>query len=363
MATAVDRRRWDDLRASYATARAAVKDYESSLRPKYGYSDSNWRSWITKTERSKFERLEARANKIGDKIVALLVQISPRGEAWLSGAPAWWIRERLTWDDAVRPINEPLSVEVPAPWGANRGLTEASQATADADGWRDALVPGDDRYIHEIILPEMPDVVARAITAGAPTPLEYMGAGMTGVVFCVDGVAYKVARRMRDIDHQMFEDEAEWLTAASHVTDVAPSVAEIFHFDPDNLVIERDCPRPATDQTPYRYGERRLSDLHGDIERAMLPHGWTAPEFKPDSYVITARGPVLVDASMPSRVGQELARYVEDVVADDRQLWSDRPSDIAFYVRREIGQTLSKGEADRLEALIESKWPGANGGS
>jgi nitroimidazol reductase NimA-like FMN-containing flavoprotein (pyridoxamine 5'-phosphate oxidase superfamily) len=108
MATAADKRRWDDLHAAYAPARAAVRDYESQLSLKYGGSSShNWRSWVGRGERTKLEKLEARANKIGDKIVDLLVQVSPRGEAWLSGAPAWWIREKLTWEKTrfSRPTN------------------------------------------------------------------------------------------------------------------------------------------------------------------------------------------------------------------------------------------------------------------
>jgi hypothetical protein len=197
------------------------------------------------------------------------------------------------------------------------------------------------------------------LAASARPPLEYVGAGMTGIVFCAGDVAYKVARDTRPIDHQIFEEEAEWLEAASHVPEVAPHVARFRHFDPENLVIERDCPHPDPDMSAWRYGEGKLFDLHGRIEREMIPHGWTAPEFKPDSYVITSRGPVLVDASMPSRVGAELAQYIEDVVSGERELRTTQPSDLAFYVRREIGQTLSKDEAERLLKFIGSKWPNA----
>ena len=123
-----------------------------------------------------------------------------------------------------------------------------------------------------------------------------------------------------------------------------------------NLVIVRDCPRKDPDESMSRW-ESRLWDLHREIERDMLPHGWTAPEFKPDSYVLTAQGPILVDASMPSRVGAVLARYVEGIVAGARPLGNDSPSDLAFAVRREVGQTLSQAESDRLEALIDRRWP------
>lgn len=120
---ASDKARWDSLHAVYATKREAARAYESDLRSRYGGGDSHWRSWITRGERAKLERLEAAADKVGDKIVELLLRVSPRGDAWYTGAPAWWIREKLTWEDATRPKDEPLSVEVPAPYGATRGLT------------------------------------------------------------------------------------------------------------------------------------------------------------------------------------------------------------------------------------------------
>ena len=231
----------------------------------------------------------------------------------------------------------------------------------EAIDWRSYLVPGDARYVPDTVRPQMPDVVARALAAGATPPLEYMGAGMTGIVFCSGDVAYKVARDTRPIDHQFFEEEADWLAVAVRVPAVSPHVAHFLDFDPDNLVITRDCARADPDQSAWRYGENKLHDLHRQIERAMIPHGWTAPEFKPDSYVLTTSGPVLVDASMPSRVGEELARYVEAVVADERPLWTTRPQDLAFAVRMEAGRTLSQAESDRFEALILQRWPPDDG--
>jgi hypothetical protein len=222
--------------------------------------------------------------------------------------------------------------------------------------WEDALVRGDARYVPAGVAPQMPGVVARARAAGARPPLEYVGAGMTGVVLCAGDVAYKVARDTRPIDHQFFEEEADWLAAASQVPAVAPHVAHLHDFDPESLVIVRDCVRADPEQSAWRYGEGKLHDLHRQIERDMIPYGWTAPEFKPDSYVLTTRGPVLVDASMPSRVGNELAQYVEAVVADERPLWTTRPEDLAFAVRMEAGRTLTQEESDRLEAMIARRW-------
>jgi hypothetical protein len=105
---AADRRRWDDLHAAQATARAAYDALDTKLSLKYGLNYQ--RMWVAKGERDQLERLRVRENKVGDKIIELLVRISPRGHAWLSGAPSHWIRYELTWEDAVRPAGEPLSV-------------------------------------------------------------------------------------------------------------------------------------------------------------------------------------------------------------------------------------------------------------
>ena len=122
-AKANDRARWDKLRADYKVAYEAARDMRLTLERRYGVSDYRARMYASRGEQTKLEKLEARRDKIGDKIVALIVKISPRGDAWLHGAPAFWLRGDLTWEDAVRPKGEPLAVVVPAPYGADRGIT------------------------------------------------------------------------------------------------------------------------------------------------------------------------------------------------------------------------------------------------
>lgn len=119
-ASQADKVRWDKLHVDYEKKYEAARAFEIELRVKYG--DRNWRTWAGRGDRTKLERLEAARDKVGDKIVDLLYKISPRGEAWATGAPAWWIRSKLTWEDATRPTGEPLSVVVPAPYGATEGL-------------------------------------------------------------------------------------------------------------------------------------------------------------------------------------------------------------------------------------------------
>lgn len=211
-------------------------------------------------------------------------------------------------------------------------------------------------YVHKTALPQMDDIVARAIAAGAKPPLEYIGTGMTAVVFCVNGVAYKVARRERTRELRTLGTEAEWLETAKTVPWVKDHVAQIHHFDSENDVIVRECPMSAPDRTPYRYGESKLWDLHyEEIGKRMLPYGWSPPEFKPDSYVITDRGPVLVDASFAWRVGQRLLNHANDLIQGRIEPSPmERPGIVARDIRNEIGQTLTQDEAQNaLTKLAE----------
>ena len=120
-AKASDKARWEKLRAQFIAAHEAAREQEINMRVKYG--DANWRHWASKGDRNKLDKLQDRASKIGDKLLEILYRVSPRGDAWRTGAPVYWIYEKLSWEDAIRPVNEPLSVVVPAPYGANRGLT------------------------------------------------------------------------------------------------------------------------------------------------------------------------------------------------------------------------------------------------
>ncbi len=113
MATAADKKRWDELHAAQAEAGETLLEYEIELGAKYGRNFSS--SWLSAGQRKKLESLRNKESKIGDKIVDLLVKVSPRD--WMYGVPAWWVREKLTWEDAIRPKNEPLSVVVPGAYG------------------------------------------------------------------------------------------------------------------------------------------------------------------------------------------------------------------------------------------------------
>lgn len=99
----------------------------------------------------------------------------------------------------------------------------------------------------------------------------------------------------------------------------------------------------------------KLFDLHKTIRSGMMPYGWLSPEFKEDSYVLArGRGPVLIDASSAVRVGGELVRYAQDVLAG-RRPQTERLEDIAWAVRQERGTSIPAAVADKLLAKLRAR--------
>lgn len=223
------------------------------------------------------------------------------------------------------------------------GLLDIDLSYFDEADWRREVTNPD--RVHPAVLSEMPRVVARARAAGARGPLEFVGAGGFAVVLCdPQDVAWKVFRT-RDPStsqvflRQMLADEYEFLRDAA-TTPAAPNVVRVFASHPRELVLERECVRGR----PGTFAEgRELSDLLKRIEGFTLPVGWTAPEFKEDSFIIRPDGTaVLVDISLTQRVGDNLARFVEDVL-DGRRATSDSWHTLAFLVAREGRNGPAKG--------------------
>ena len=197
---------------------------------------------------------------------------------------------------------------------------------------------------------ELDEAAVRAVEAGAVGDLTYQGAGATGIVFCdAGGNAYKVARRGRE---DSVSEEAEWLVKAGQVPGVREHVARNARYDKKRDVLVRECvpgPVGTSRQTS------KLFDLHKGIRSAMTPYGWLSPEFKEDSYVMArGRGPVLVDASSALRVGGELVRYAQDVLAA-RRPQTERLEDIAFAIRQERGGSIPEAVADKLLAKLRAR--------
>lgn len=117
MKTDKKRERFDVLRAAYVKQRERFDKVERDLRGKYHVS---WDATLyshdtTVTEQRKRDAARAAMDKASDKFMAHLDAISPRN--WHEGAPAHWVYEDLTYEDAVRPLNEKLSVVPPLAYG------------------------------------------------------------------------------------------------------------------------------------------------------------------------------------------------------------------------------------------------------
>ena len=120
MASASDKKKWDELHAKLVAASEAELAYEIELGAKYGHNFQS--QWLSKGQKTKLEALRAKKDKIGAKIYELVTRVSPRD--WSYGVPAWWVRSELTWEDAIRPKNEPLSVVVPGSYGSPDGTVK-----------------------------------------------------------------------------------------------------------------------------------------------------------------------------------------------------------------------------------------------
>lgn len=109
--------RFEALRRRYAGHREAQFDYEIQLTVKYGKLD---RSWLSGAERNKLDRLSRAVDRAGEALFAHIQAISPHD--WSYGVPVAWILTELTYEDAVRPVGEKLSVAPPLSYGATEAM-------------------------------------------------------------------------------------------------------------------------------------------------------------------------------------------------------------------------------------------------
>lgn len=223
-----------------------------------------------------------------------------------------------------------------------------------------SLPQSERRHVPKAIEEEIDDAVTRAGAAGADGALEYVGAGMEGIVFCQGSTAYKVGRRGMSL-----EDEADFLRKANTVPRIKNHVARFVRYDKRNHVLVRECVRGERLKWSQ---ERKAYDLTDDIEKAMEPYGFLAPERKPDSWLmVRGRGPVLVDAGFATPVGHELVKHTLDVINEraPRGTYESNES-LAFHIRQERDKTIPAPVANKiLRRLYQTrenatKWSGAD---
>lgn len=209
-----------------------------------------------------------------------------------------------------------------------------------------SLPSSERRHVPQTIEAEIDDAVTRAGAAGADGALEYMGAGGEGIVFCQGETAYKVGRRGRSL-----LEEAEFLRKAGTLPRIGRHIAKFIRYDKDHQVIVRECVRGERLRASQ---EGKAYDLAEDIEKALVPYGFTAPERKPSSWVmVRGRGPVLVDGGYAHRVGHELVRHVLAVLdgRTPRLPW-EKNTDLQYAVRAERDRTIPGPVAEKLLARL-----------
>lgn len=246
--------------------------------------------------------------------------------------------------------------------GAVAVFSSRKRSTGLLAGIRDQVPSG----VLKVIDSELDDAESRARKAGAHGELTFIGAGMTGIVFCDDaGKAFKVSRHNLRLDRDGSEqesgtiaEEASWLQKAGKIPGVKNHVARDVRYDRKNHVLVRECVKP-DEKRGSRRNERKLFDLHQRIRNEMKVYGWTAPEFKADSYVYTRdRGPVLVDAGFANRRGHALVQDVLDVLNNRRPLnHHERLSAMAFDLRIERGDSIPVDVANRLLRRLKERDP------
>jgi hypothetical protein len=226
-----------------------------------------------------------------------------------------------------------------------KGKFRASQRVADLE-YIPAAIPEEEKAS---VLARLKQIPGRGKTS-------YVGAGMTSLVFCDEhGKAYKIARRGAG---GTLETEAEWLATANQVPGLKERVAKLDRYDPKLDVIVRSCPKPI-ERSKQRRG--KLWDLWREIGARIEPYGWTAPEYKEDSFVITRSGPVLVDAGFTHRTGRRLLAHTKEIVSGKRELpKGERWADLAFALRREVGLTLTDAQVRPTIAKIAARDPSAS---
>lgn len=226
-------------------------------------------------------------------------------------------------------------------------------------------------WVHPLVQPDIPETVERALAAGATPPLEYMGAGMYGVVLCdAKQLAFKVFRILPRVIggpraanwaeyahenpslRQTVVDEAEWLAAANESPTLAPHVPRFMAWDDEQGVLVREC---MTGKPGGWNEESSLHKMHRSLDKAAMTEiGWTMPEFKGDAWVQDERDGQwkLVDTGWAQRVGRNLLRHVVDHIEGRIPPYA-RLDDLAFYVRRESGPRLGTIDPEEAAPVLE----------
>lgn len=196
-----------------------------------------------------------------------------------------------------------------------------------------------------ILGPELEDAERRARAAGATgDDLDYIGAGAEGIVFCdANGRAFKVARH-----GDKLADEAAWFQRAAQIPSIKQHVPRDVHYNANHRVLVRECVQRSGKRPP-----KKLWELHNRMASIMKSYGHGRPEFKEDSYIMTRRGLVLVDAGFALKHGRELVKQALAVINGREHLEPFDVKQLSWDIRAERGETIPEPIANRLLTKLQ----------
>lgn len=299
MATAADKKRWDKLHADLEKAYAAREDYKSELSVKMGRFERNW---LSAAQQKKYDALDQRYQKIDRKIFDMINELSPRN--WMSGAPAWWVVRKLTWEDMIRPVDEPLSVVVPGAAGYPDGYVKERRAATSARvrstrATENRKMPNRSMRSTSELEIQIPDMPIWTQIGGDMDPATYGGTFAKS-----DGSAIEILK-IQPVREYVGDDEAAdvgfpfWTREAYYdLADLDPNRDQVRQalgsIDMDRTTLQEDF---TPTQRVFVIAEALIDYGSGADEG---PSGWSKDiysdqEVKPNSGAVTTFGALLAD--------------------------------------------------------------------
>lgn len=120
MSPRLQKARFVSIKAAIARCSTKVDTVRAELEAKYGGPSYMAVMRATQTEKNRYDQAIAAMDRNSDRLYTMLDQISPRD--WRRGVPTFWVTTELTYEDAVRPLNEKLSVVPPCAAGHSRPI-------------------------------------------------------------------------------------------------------------------------------------------------------------------------------------------------------------------------------------------------
>lgn len=197
---------------------------------------------------------------------------------------------------------------------------------------------------HPAVHDKIPGAVESAIESGADaSDLEYVGAGMEGIILGSGDRAYKVGR------FRSLQNEAEALESLQG-TAAGDLVPEFYSYDSGKNVIVREM----VEGEPATWGTRNVREAYEAIAEELRGKDWTAPEYKEDSFIQTPDGRLLmVDIGLLNPTGEREVKQVETILTNAKSKEDVDLLDVSFSIRNLLNEGhLSPDQAREMVGKI-----------